>query len=210
MYTQTSSSIFDGRARKKKDGTFDAAACLFVNDAHTLMHDCLPEKKRPPKHTCLGLSINPIAFVLLLSMMARSSEPWRLFATVLRSRKKTVIPKYLKQLNFLDPCTTEQANALVKDNCSIDLAVGAKEASTSRLCLITPAVVRFVVSKQQEKIRSQLLGNEVDCEEADEKDDDESSGVLSDDNEDIEQAAEKMYGAFQDNDEESEGSNFSD
>ena len=195
---------------KKTDGTFYAAACLLVGDAHTLMHDCLPEEKRPPKHTSLGLQIGPVPFVLLLSMLARSCEPWRLFSTVLRSRKTTVKPEYLEQLNFLDPCTEEQAAMCISDDCSIDLKNGS-----CRICPITPAVVRYVISQQQTTIRQRILGT--DDGENEEEDDDvdkqrdqdpgeESSGVLSD--EEIEEAAEKMYGAFQD--QESEGSDFSD
>lgn len=183
---------------KKTDGTLYAAACLLVGDAHTLMHDCLPEEKRPPKHTGLGLAIDKVPFVLLLAMLARSSEPYRLFATVLRSRKKTVEPEYLAQLTFMDPCTAQQATALVANDCSIDVS-----ALENRLCPITPAVVRFVVLQQQEQVMQQLHRT-VD-EDDDDDDEEESSGMLSDD-EEIERKAEKMVGAFQ----ESEGSDLSD
>lgn len=188
---------------KNGGGEMYAAACVLVSDAHTLMHTCLPEDKRPPKYINLRLRTDPVSFVLLLSMVCNSSEPFRLFSAVLRSRKSTVQPHFMRQLDYMVPCTREQAERIVRDDATFDLGAFEEEASKGKTRPIIPACVRYVVQTQFERVTSIIAANQLDQEGGGGDDDDESEGVLSDD-EHIQQNAEAFdqKGAFV----ESEGS----
>lgn len=105
-------------------GDLYAAACMLTEDAHTLMHMCLPEEKRPPRTEPLNLSMPPVQFAVVLSLFSQSTEPFLQFKTVLLRRKKTVKKEHLDAL-YLD---------------------GAKRKQP-----ITAAMIRYAVDKQQEK-----------------------------------------------------------
>jgi len=137
--------------------------------------------------------------VLLLSMVCNSSEPFRLFSAVLRSRKSTVQPHFLRQLVYMVPCTREQADRIVKDDATFDLGAFEEEARKGKTRPIIPACVRYVVQTQFECVANIIDDKQVDGGD----DEDESEGVLSDD-EHIHQKAEAFdqKGAFV----ESEGS----
>ena len=179
-------------------GEIYAAACVLASDAHTLMHTCLQEDKRPPKYMDLRLRNDPVSFVLLLSMACHSSEPFRLFSAVLRSRQTTLQPHFMRQLDYLVPCTREQAGRIVKDDMTFDLAAFEQEAQQKgeKTRPIIPACVRYVIQTQFDRIAKGIA-------DAQDGEDDESEGVLSDD-ERVQETAETFdqEGAFV----ESEGS----
>jgi hypothetical protein len=130
-------------------GDLYAVACLLTGDAHTLMHMCLPEKKRPPRTEDLKLSVTPAELAITLSLFSQSAEPFLQFKTVVERRKKTVKKEHLDAL-YLDGSSRKQP--------------------------ITAAIIRHVVQSRKDKALSELrevLENDGEEEEAGVLSDDE-------------------------------------
>ena len=113
----------------KACGELFAAACLLVGDAHTLAQAsaraCARRSAgRSAEHMgqhsdmpAVHLRQDAVSFVLLVSLLCQSAEPFRLFAQVARLYAD---PAVLQRLRFPSPCTQEVADAFVAADCTVD------------------------------------------------------------------------------------------
>ncbi len=112
----------------KACGELFAAACLLVGDAHTLarasarspQHSARRSAEHMGRHSdmpAVHLRQDAVSFVLLVSLLCQSAEPFRLFAQVARLYAD---PAVLQRLRFPSPCTQEVADAFVAPDCTVD------------------------------------------------------------------------------------------
>ena len=92
-------------------GDLYAAACILVGDMHTLVYACMPPPRRPLGSADLRLSMGAVAFVILLSLACRSSEPFRLFEQVLHAHEGKVDPAVFDCLYLPAPTTSAVTSA---------------------------------------------------------------------------------------------------
>lgn len=163
-------------------GDLYAAACVLVGDVHTLVYACMSASVRPVGGQELRLSLPAVQFVILLSIACRSGEPYRLFEQVVRAHEASVDKAVVDSLYLPTSALADGVDGGVGETSSpVGGADGEKQPGEKQqsTCLrITPGCIRHAVAVRTSVVMAQVaaLGGRVG-----EDSDDESCGLLSDD-----------------------------
>lgn len=159
--TQTGTSYFSQTGR----GDLFAAACLLMRDSLTVVHECLPQDKRPPSHRPLNLEVPPVQFAALLSCFCGSGDVFARFSRALVQRARCADPIHLNMLKIHLPSTGQ--DVLLTSRCITSFAEAQQtEADDRRAALLR--VGRAVESEEGEDGDEGEEGEDVeeqDCEE---------------------------------------------
>ena len=143
-------------------GELFAAACLLMRDSLTVVHECLPQDKRPPSHRPLNLEVPPVHFAALLSCFCGSGDVFARFSRALAQRARCADPTHLNMLKIHLPSTGQ--DVLLTSQCITSFAEAQRtEADDRRAALLR--VGRAVESEEGEEGEEGEDVEQQDCEE---------------------------------------------
>ena len=141
-------------------GDLFAAACLLMRDSLTVVHECLPQDKRPPSHRPLNLEVPPVHFAALLSCFCGSGDVFARFSRALAQRARCADPTHLNMLKIHLPSTGQ--DVLLTSQCITSFAEAQRtEADDRRAALLR--VGRAVESEEGEEDEEDEEDEEQDC-----------------------------------------------